>query len=338
MKNINRRDVLKGMSAISAAGLTAQMACNTQQTPAKPEVVRTAVPAGTLLNIVLHGTYAIVLEHGKTITLKAPTVADHVYYAATADLDATTGEVIWRQISWIVQNSSLAVKIRGSSSGMPIPDPKNLPTDRVMIDWGLSKIKDYDAHNPPYHFLSLPWPDNIYALRGDSRNALTGRTLKDNNVTPKRLPTVYVLAYNFATPSAPVFTNNFGTDETIPVGSDGVMRLHLFAEPPNDSDHSNPNRALGALCRMFRPKLDLTLNVDDYSMVPPDAKTAMPPGVDRCEERSIGELAIPCSKLADYTTAAVEANGGAVLEDVKTAGIVSGHPRNCMAVLINESE
>lgn len=341
MKNINRRAVLRGLSAMSAAGLTTQLGCNAQQPPAKSEAVATkaAVTAGTLLNIVLHGTYAIVLEQGKTITLKAPNVSDHVYYAATADLDATTGEVIWHQISWIFQNSAFAVSIRGSSSGMPIPDPKNLLTDRVMIDWDLSKITDYDASTPPYHSLSLPWPDSIYALRGDNKNKLKGQTLKDNNVMPSRLPTVYVLAYKFATPSAPTFTDNLGVDRTIHVGSDGVMRLHLFAEPPNHGDCAHPNMALGALCGIFKPKLNLTLVVNDYSLVVPDDSSKMPLGVDRCEERSIGELPVPCSQFADYMAQSASlAHSGAGNESPDTQCLLSGHPRNCMAVLINKSK
>jgi hypothetical protein len=344
MKEINRRDVLKGLGVVSAAGLTSQVACHNQQQPTQPQAIspKAVVPPGTLLNIVLHGTYAIILEHGKngkSVTLKAPFVSDHVYYAATADLDAA-GEVIWRQTSWIFQNTSFAVDIQGSSSSMAVPNPASLQTDRVIIDWDLSKIKGYDIHNPPYHSVSLPWPDGIYPLRADHKNTLTGQTLKDNNVAPKQIPTVYVLAYKFATYNTPTFKDNLGFDRPIPVGSDGVMRLHLFAEPRDHGDCAVPNMALDALRRLFIREtgtLDLSLVVKNNAAVPPDV-TGMPTGVDHCEERSTGELSIPCSKFMGYTAAAKKVEDGrATTDNTDTICTDSGHPRNCMAVIINSS-
>ena len=342
MKYINRRDVLKGLGVVSAAGLTSQLACDAKQGPRKSESPVSQKPSATRgeqLNIVLHGTYAILLEQGKTITLQAPYVADHIYFAATADLDKTaaTPEVIWRHINWILANSPFAVNITGSLGSYPKPDPFNLPTDRVMIDWGRSKIRG--SSKKPYHSLSLPWPDGISALRADKnkRNTLGGQTYTDNNLNLTQLPTVYVLKYDLPAGSAPTFTDNLGNNQKIPLGTDGVMRLHLFAEPRNGGNPMYPNMALDALCNMFKPKLRLKLSVPSYAATPIDDPNEMPIGVDRCEERSIGELGIPCSQVADVLSEqAMEKNLGDAA-GVKKSWLFGGHPRNCMAVLIVKS-
>jgi len=341
VKDLNRRDILKGLGMISAASLTPQIASSAQQKQKSeaPAAKKAAVTGGTLLNVILHGTYTVLLDQGQRVTLMAPNVSDHVYFAATADLDATSGtpEVIWRQIRWIYPDPTFVVNITGGSGKYPKPTPQNLPTDRVMIDWDLSKIKKFAK--APYHSLSLPWPDDIIPLRCDkgNSNTLGGQTYKDNNLNLTQLPTVYALAYQLPAGSKPTFKDNFNNDQAIPVGSDGVMRLHLFAEPPGGGDLMNPNIALHALCQMFQPTLRLDLSISSNAATPINDAKDMPPGVDRCEERSIGELGTSCSQVVDDLSKVPMKTKGVDAERAAKSWRFAGHPRNCMAVLINKS-
>ncbi|HEY6770349.1 MAG TPA: hypothetical protein VI386_36865, partial [Candidatus Sulfotelmatobacter sp.] len=188
--------------------------------------------------------------------------------------------------------------------------------------------------NDPYCSLSLPWPTNIWPLRVDTITKLSGQTLNDNSIDPSQLvlPTVYVLNYQItAGSSPPTFSDSFGKPHNIQAATDGVMRLHLFAEAPDGGDPLTPNMALDQLRQMFTPPLQLQLPVSIVGLPTPIDPSTNLASVQRCEERSIGELAIPCSELMEEMAKPSKKSDGGPW--VGTAG----HPRNCMAVLITKS-
>lgn len=327
MKNMQRRDLLKGLGAISAAALAGQVACNghetqqnSQPSASTPAQAATASPR---LNVILHGMFAIVLDTtAKTVKLQAPYVDDHIYLAATPDVvnSGGTPDIVWRQMRWISKAEQVQVNAPSSAGKYVAPPPNALPTDRAMINWKLSKITG--PCNASYCDISLPWPDEIWPLRSDVKTKLSGQTYDYNNLAVTKLPTVYVFTYELQPGNVPTLSDMFGKNQPIQVGSDGVMRLHLFAESPVGGVAMDPNKALRELNKMFTPALDLRLNSVSMTSVPVDPNPGQT-GVLSCEERSIAELNIPCSQLSTVAT-----HGPAVA--------TGGHPRNCMSVFITQ--
>lgn len=328
VREIKRRRLLKGLGLLSASTLTGLLGCKAEQKQSEKKDVATrkapAAKCGIIdssprLNVVLHGMFAVVLDtRAKQANILAPDIPDHVYLAATATVDSS-GDVAWKDVGRI--NSQSTLHVAGCSSSMlySAPQPDKPPKDRVLINRALSKITR--PGSTPYCTISLPWPSDIWPLRADTSSRLSGETYDANHLSLIQIPTVYVLTYALNAGNSPTFDIS-GTPQLIPRGNDGVFRLHLFAESPTGGDTLNPDMAVIELGKLFHNSSGSPAVKFHFKSVGPDAVDIDDPtchsSVASCEERSIGELGIPCSRISTVTASA---QGG-------------GHPRNCMSVII----
>jgi hypothetical protein len=330
MNQFKRRDFVKSIGVLSACALTSDLGCDTKQEQtqnagspknkaARPDV-QDSVPR---LNVILHGMFAVVLNSNESdatqkVSILAPDISDHVYYAAIPDVDTSVSpvEVVWKSVFRINPQSSLKVTATPGNYTPVMP-----ATDRVLINWTRSKIRA--AGHPPYCTITMPWPGDIWPMRADTGTTLTGSTYNDNGLALVQIPTVYVLTYALGA-TVPTF-NISGAPQPMIQGSDGVFRLHLFAESATGGDMSNPDKAIVELGKMFYDQNGQPAVKFHFSGVSPNSvDIPMSTGHSSfvpCEERSTGELGVGCAQIVGATS--VGARSG-------------GHPRNCMAILITE--
>lgn len=304
---MERREFFKGLAMISLASGLIESSCSDQKQHKLDQKQRKLLskdPNGRL-NVVLHGMFAVVLDpkdpNNKAVHLLAPKVSDHLYVAATADVDAATGDIQWLWQQRIEPGAKSEIKVQGrlGSTGNPT---------HLDFKLGFNKSHIVKMAGAEYWNITLPMPDDISGLRASSENPfdISGKTYQWNALSVSRVPTVLILTYSpidLNAGKAPTFVDKSGTTQEIAISkTDNVARLHLFAESAFDLTNPNSNMALAEFNKLFldangQPALDLSIN-SGYSNDPvPVDSSVNQPGVMLCEERNLGELDIPCDQL-----------------------------------------
>src|SRR5437879_4398492 len=233
VKEIRRRDLIKGLGIVSACALTAQIGCrsgsdSTQDssssgaTKNRAADIQDSVPR---LNVILHGMFAVILNStDQKVRILAPDIPDHVYFASTADINGgvNPADVVWKVVRRLGPKSSLQVAFTPPTTSLYTP-PASAPTDRVLINSKASGIKGPGA--AAYCTINLPWPNDIWPMRADTHGRLKGPTTTANGLSGLvQIPTVYVLTYSLNASDTPVVYSNSNPLFSIPTGSDGVSR------------------------------------------------------------------------------------------------------------------
>ncbi len=303
MRDINRRDVLKGLGALTsvalAAGINAQREKRGQ---GDIPTTRTALPCATLfprVNIVLHGMHALVFEKSvPRLKILIPNVPGHSFAAGNfgeeLSLDANT----------------TPYSLSNAPGGSAAPAPGR--TDNVVV--ALSKGINYG--DAPYCLFDLPWPDCIvpfrtYHLPNGVPLFLPGSTATDNQLgLVTSIPMINVLSYKLPSPSANLAGIRLKFDKN------GVAHAHIIAEPAfKESSSMHVNKALSVLNLLFDSPLDLRINNIGKGQL--DGPSNNEPGVSPAEQETNAELRQGGSIC-----------GCAVLDDR------GGEPRNCMQVFV----
>lgn len=318
---MERRQFVKGLAATPLALALTNLGCKDESQKATPAVHGAMDQAAKkfgdgkkTLNVYIHGMFAIVLDETKNltptqagvVTLRAPGVGDHAYQALTftnnpsdpTDLNpgslnhvpkmGSADKVVFSDGS--PRQSTMPVGIApGSLDHLAI---KNQPASKVL----------------PYWTVTLPMPDYICGLRPSllnyfapkhflSKIVRTYNTFNDNKMQiHQHMPQIYVLSYQNLdiNPAAGKYVKF--NESPIDFGSDGIGRLHLYAERPTPPDRTcDANMAIKQLNVLFEPKLDLHFwgNLCDYKfLIARDAQlpSCTVPGMVMCEERSIIEM------------------------------------------------
>lgn len=303
---MKRRDFVKGLASAQVAIAASQFGC-TNRSGASAEVaeatpIKTPPAAGTTqqLNVVVHGTFAIVVDRKAAkprIYLKAPRVAGHNYRAQTFKVDPSNPNNLldgWSQDYVAAASASDNVDFdRGAPASL-----RSLyigEDARLAID--VTNIHDGDT---PYWTIALPLPDDIWPFRAtpynyfDSTGGPTDTYHSNEMHFDQQCPLIYVLTYNQLSNPTVTFSGN---KLTVPFMA-GIGRLHFYAEPVSNCDSGNPGHlrtALKALTTLFKPALTLSLASTSDPDTPQgfDAPTAPcfknHPTVLQCEERSLEE-------------------------------------------------
>lgn len=318
---MKRRDFVKGLAAAQVAMVASQLGCS-NRTGASAESAEASASAKTSsaagatqqLNVVVHGTFAIVVDRKAAkpkIYLKAPNVAGHYYRAQTFKVDPSNPSNLldgWAQDYVATANASDTVDFdRGAPAtlrNLRIGEDARLAIDLANIQNGVG----------PYWTIALPLPDDIWPFRAtpynyfDSTGGPTDTYHANGMHFEQQCPLIYVLTYNQLSNPTVTFSGN---KLNVPFAG-GIGRLHFYAEPVSNCDAGNPGHlrtALKALTTLFKPALTLSLasttNPDTAqgfdSPTAPCFKTY--PTVLQCEERSLEERkCYSCSQIQTKPT------------------------------------
>jgi hypothetical protein len=298
MKEIKRRNVLKGIASLSALSMLGRLAAQTG-VHGEQKAVLASTPSACAgkfprVNVVLHGLQALIFDQTqKKLRILVPNVPDHAFavgnFGHEQPLNSST-----------LANPHTLSNVTGGSFGGPTPGS----TDNVVIKWSKG-IMDYG--DAPYCVFELPWPDCVIQLREYKPGVpffLPGATVTDHSLnTVTSVPLIYVLSYTNVGANMALAGVKLDFDAT------GVAHAHIISEPAFESDMggSHSMRAFSMLNILFDPPLDLRVNPQINMPIPPPKSTE--PGVSALEVYSTAELRL------------------------KAAGLIQGgSARNCMAI------
>ncbi|HEX8817024.1 MAG TPA: hypothetical protein VF753_16125 [Terriglobales bacterium] len=379
---MKRREFVKGLAQIAMIGPAATalnaVPVSDESSAQKTKKSPVANCSKNQLNVVVHGMFAIVVDRqgklgggNKFVYLKSPQVSSvtpHCYRAQAYIPDGNGGvNKVWPtdyDVS-VTSNDDSVVFNRCQDAHLNLSDAP----DRLIVD-----VSQKTFDRPSFWTVKLPIPDKIYPLRATPFNYLDGSawvpdvngnlvingTYQSNGLqNVDALPTIYVLTYNEIAIGETVKFSGNGNLQTVPFfPSDGVARLHFYAEPETNKAHHSPADGLKALDTLFSPNLTLQFNPNLLAPDQPlnhDSNSYVRgvPGAILCEERSLSELTQTCADFDKTGTiahqyAAVLAYKNALSPKSKAKGIASAiahglapkdvkPPRNCIAMVGNYS-
>jgi hypothetical protein len=336
---MKRRDFVKGLAAAPIAMMTPQVDAariiSLEATPGASTAASSkpnpADGTSKLLNILVHGLFAIVLDRsGKRyggnsgrVRLLAPWVAPHVYRAQSFK---PSGAAQGITPCWNPEYSLSA----SASDSVTLTKPHGLTSQLKKTHLGdtLRLVVDVEKHPDvaasAYWTIDLPLPDDIWPLRATPFNYF----LDDGNVfgtyradevsSLEQIPIIYVLTYQLAADEKATFSFG-GSSKTIEFDSNGIERLHFYAEPPTDvnqatcaNDVGHLNNALNALDNLFTQPLTLQFypSVDPCNPLSFVASTDQffkdHPSVLPCEQLSLGERSAYHDQCPNVDTKTIE--------------------------------
>jgi hypothetical protein len=309
---MKRREFLRGLTGASLAMMTSGVACKQTSHSAANDAAMTTKPSTWYLNVVVHGTFAIVVDlkgsrykQGPKVRLLAPRVSKHLKHRYVAKTFQAIGSDNLQE-TWsyeVVSPSSVAGGVTFPAPNATTFDPRD-DQNRIVI----MVDKTSDVSGQPAWTIDLPAiPTDICQLRAAHNNFLNpGLTYMSSQLNfGQWSPLVNVIRYEFSSVSAPNVSFSPATGITQQVMFDGnVARLHVFAEPDSAPvcGDGHLQDAINEFNNLFHVNLDLSLiptaeclglNSDPI----PDTCKA---GLLLCEERSLEELLNneSCSKFS----------------------------------------
>jgi len=320
---MKRRDFVKGLAATPLV----TMAPKAGAIGNRMAVTGSSLADGATkrLNVVVHGMFVIAIDtKANKVYLKAPKVDTHAYRAQAFITDPNDKNGVlpaWptqahpqdydevKSTNTAVTNDTLDFDRGGASTLVPLDLGD---AERIAVNSNLStKVS-------PIWNVTLWMPDDIWPLREtrfnyfDSSGNSTDSYHANEMYGTQRCAISHVLTYNQIPAKAEVtFLTMSGKSLQVPWGSDGVGRVHFYAEPPTPpaqvdamgrTDKATTaqvkkhlDMALQALDNLFDPALNLKF----ISGIEPDQALgyiaandpwfASHPSVRPCEQLSLAE-------------------------------------------------
>jgi hypothetical protein len=289
MKKVTRRSVLKSLAKISAVAAATQL---------MPAIIGCSIDRQILLNVVLHGLFALHIR--KTdIELLTPHIDEHIYKVGGWDKD---------HISCIDRNTDYMLTGVNGETKMPYFDWNQTPTFFGSSDnFCIKYDENHSKINLPFpnsfkllRCINEKYPQENYPLDGCSSNGV------DKYIT--RISLCQVLTYKVLDYRSLQLIPNAGSPVLpwkIPIDWEThTSNLHLWAEPPKRLTSRHANEAYSRLSCLLPP---LRLHLYVHTTEPID--------------RDTGVCGLPPEEELGWS-------------DWNSGGGEGVHPTNCCAVIL----
>jgi hypothetical protein len=287
------------------------------------------------LNVVLHGVVAILFDYKSTphaLTVLVPQVGGHVYGAGpwTIENGLDAG------VTYNLTNADPIMEM----SPLPVAAPPKGTTTDVVIDRAKSLIT-FPLPGTELCKLTMPIPDEMLPIRpcvkiaGSPDFFVDGSIKKANYLeSVTQIPLIHVLTYKKIKANSPPMLGTW----PIPFDpSDGVARLHVFAEPafPMNAFSSHVDDAISQVNKLFTPNLNLAFNASSVSVHTPPALT-VPSTVKPNEQLSLDEHRAKCNNPSIFNK---HRDGGKEADEEKDDPneVFVTRVRNCMSLVVVNS-